>query len=116
MYKQLSDEQTASDVEYQLTPTRLTVKGELLDKAKLALYATMDGISESANHVSIVNMKSKLGPGGHVSPLHLTHCTLKHCALEVHNTEIYVRNIKFGLVTWYELGSDSVTYMLHEEK
>ncbi|KAJ8030386.1 E3 SUMO-protein ligase RanBP2 [Holothuria leucospilota] len=50
MYKQLSDEQTASDLEYQLTPTRLTIKGELLDKAKHSLYTTMDGISESANH------------------------------------------------------------------
>lgn len=51
MYKQLADDEAAPDLEYQLSPTKLTNRGMLLDKAKNSLYSTMDSISGSANHV-----------------------------------------------------------------
>ncbi|PIK54786.1 putative E3 SUMO-protein ligase RanBP2, partial [Apostichopus japonicus] len=50
MYKQLADDEAAPDLEYQLSPTKLTNRGMLLDKAKNSLYSTMDSISGSANH------------------------------------------------------------------
>lgn len=54
MYKQLADKESVSNLEYQLSPTKLTDRGELLDKAKHSLYETMDSISGRANHVSSV--------------------------------------------------------------
>ncbi len=52
MYKTLASIQTGGRSEDQLGPSEMSRHGELLDKAKYALFATMDSIEDKPNHVS----------------------------------------------------------------
>ena len=52
MYKTLAGLQTEGRSEDELNTSQVSQHGELLDKAKNALFATMDSIEDKPNHVS----------------------------------------------------------------
>ena len=52
MYKTLAGMETDGRSEEDLNASQVSKHGELLDKAKCALFATMDSIQDKPNHVS----------------------------------------------------------------
>ena len=58
MYKTLAGLQTEGRSEDELNTSQVSQHGELLDKAKYALFATMDSIEDKPNHVSWTKEKT----------------------------------------------------------